>query len=292
MSQLLNSMQVAQFVDEGFLIFEGVVPEDLCAAAIAETRAAVNEDSYVDIKQQAHHFNWDDALQGSVYKQIIEMPIVQGAIQSLVGTKPLFDHFRIHRTLPTEVKGVESFLQMHQDCMLDMRPFSFDINVSIYPQAVSKDMGGTLLLPGSQYRKVHNANIHRYQHVRGSKQLVCEAGTVVIWHGNLWHSGRPNRSDSDRIMFLARFNPLQAQQKLWDMSDLDQEAVAQLMLRGHPWIGGEHPVEWLNRIRQWRYMSGDNNFDFMGYGKRICYAYEQDQVEEAYARSVLMAMPC
>lgn len=290
-NHLLDSMSVARFVDEGFLLFEGVIPEHLCQMAIEETRQMQEADAYVDIRQQPHHFDWQDALVGSAYKSIIDLPQIRGAIESLCGPDPQFDHYRIHRTLPIKSRGFEYFLHFHQDCVLDMRPLSFDVNVSIFPQAVTPEMGGTMFLPGSQYRKLHNANFYRYQHIRGSKQTVCPAGTVAIWHGNLWHSARPNISDSDRIMFLARFNPRVPQVRTWLDDEIDQNAVAQLMLRGHPWIGGEHPLEWINRIRQWRYMSNDYDFDFMGYAKRIHNAFAADDVNTLYRATTRDSIP-
>ena len=291
MEHLLGNMDVAQFVDEGYLILEGVIPDALCGEAIEETRRQEQSDAYENIRQQRHHFSWDEALNDSVYKQIIDLPTVRGAIESLCGPDPMFDHYRVHRTKPIKEKGFQSFLHFHQDCVLDMRPLTFDINVSVYPQAVTYDMGGTMFVPGSQYRRIHNNNFYRYQHIRGSKQLECKAGTVVLWHGNLWHSARPNLSDSDRIMFLARFNPRVPQIKTWNMDDLDQSAVAELMLRGHAWMGGEHPLEWVNRIRQWRYMSDDHDFDFMGYAKRILHAFPNDDLDALYRQTARESIP-
>lgn len=288
---LLTTAQMAAFVDDGFLVLEGVVPENLCAAAIAEARAATDAGTHVDIRRQPHHFPWQDALCGSAYRDILELGVVHGAIASLVGAEPQFDHFRIHRTFPMDEVDLGSFLQFHQDCQADMRPLTFDVNVSIYPQAVTRDMGGTMFLPGSHFRRVHNANLYRYQHIRGSRQLTCPAGTVVLWHHNLWHSGRPNRSASDRIMFLARFNARVPQVRLWDVSDLDQAAVAQRFLRGHAWIGGEHPIEWLNRIRLWRHLSGDADFDFMGYAKRLRHAFAADCKDHVYRATVVDGLP-
>lgn len=288
---LLTTAQVASFVDDGYLILDGVVPAELCAEAIRETRAATEDGTYQNIRHQSHHFAWKDALAGSVYKTILEDARVFGAIASLVGPDPQFDHYRIHRTLPIKDLTHTSFLQIHQDCQADMRPYTFDLNVSIFPQAVTRSMGGTLFVPGSHFRKVHNNNLYRYHHVRGSKQLTCSAGTVVLWHHNLWHSGRPNVSSSDRIMFLARFNPRVPQVRLWDTTVMDQDAVAQRFLRGHAWMGGEHPLEWLNRIRLWRHMSGDADFDLMGYAKRLRHGFTIDCTDPLYRASVVDGIP-
>lgn len=288
---LLTTMQMAQFVDDGYIVLDGVMPADLCAAAIAETRGETDTANSRDFKQQQHHFPWEEALLGSAYRDVLTLPVVRGAIASLVGPEPQFDHYRLHRTFPLTKVDIGSFLGFHQDCQADMRPYTFDVNVSIYPQAVTLAMGGTMFLPGSHFRRVHNNNLYRYQHIRGSKQLTCSAGTVVLWHGNLWHSGRPNRSDSDRIMFLARLNPRQPQIRLWDTADLDQEQVAQRFLRGHAWMGGEHPIEWLNRIRLWRYLSDDPDFDFLGYAKRLRHGFAIDCQDHCYRASVVDGIP-
>ena len=88
----------------------------------------------------------------------------------------------------------------------------FAICISIFkfpffPEDTPLESGGTLLCRGTQFRRVHEAEIKRYQNIIGQVQAVCEAGTMFFWHTNIWHSARSNFTDRDRYMFKLRLNP-------------------------------------------------------------------------------------
>ena len=48
------------------------------------------------------------------------------------------------------------------------------------------------------------------------------AGSVLVFHHGLWHSGRGNVSGPDRLMYKLRLNPSVSQVRLWDAGDLDE----------------------------------------------------------------------
>ena len=79
--------------------------------------------------------------------------------------------------------------------------YQFDLLVLFFPHDITSNMGGTLIVPSSHYRKVNGNSIKRYQHVVGEKQITCKAGTIMFLHHNLWHSGRSNNSNNERILF-------------------------------------------------------------------------------------------
>ena len=56
---------------------------------------------------------------------------------------------------------------MHQDSVIDFRENYFDIQLSFFPVDTPDEMGGTFLVPGTQYRSVRTGEIHIYQHMRG-----------------------------------------------------------------------------------------------------------------------------
>jgi len=148
-----------------------------------------------------------------------------------------------------------------------------------FPHQVTADMGGTRFLPGSHLRVVSEAAIARYQNVRGQQHVVCDAGTVLIMHHGIWHGGGMNRSDRLRYMFKIRLCPAERQERLWDTRDLrdqprtqrpifwtlsrgEDDGIATILTRPEPWF--EHDtgrLEYLNRIRLWRYLTGDEDFD-------------------------------
>ena len=116
-------------------------------------------------------------------------------------------------------------------------------------------------LPGSHFRRVHETQVGRYQHVKGMYQVVCKAGTVVAWHHNLWHGAQPNSTDDMRYMFKLRLNPTVKQQLLWNTDDLDDKGINQILFKGQPWYGQENRTEQFNRIRMWRFLTNNPTFD-------------------------------
>ena len=56
-------------------------------------------------------------------------------------------------------------------------------------------------------------------------------------------------------------NPIVRQLKLWNTHDLgDPDAISPLG-KNHQWYGNEHRIEYVNRIRFWRFIVGDDGFD-------------------------------
>jgi hypothetical protein len=94
----------------------------------------------------------------------------------------------------------------------------------------------------------------------------------------LWHGGGLNLSDRMRYMFKIRMCPTERQVRLWDDSDLpadhnaqrpifwtgekDTEHLHEILTTPEPWFEADTGrLEYLNRIRFWRYLLGDNSFD-------------------------------
>ena len=178
-------------------------------------------------------------------------------IHSLVGPDPRYDHHAAHLTPAHTRKGAN----LHQDAEYDVRRNHFDIQISFFPEDTPAESGGTLFLPGSQFRRVYESTTRRYQDVLGQVQAICDAGTMFFWHTNVWHAARSNQTDRDRYMFKLRLNPTVRQQRLWNTADLDDPDTRTDIgktLGGHiPWHGQRHRIEVMNRIRLWRYLAGD-----------------------------------
>ena len=256
----LTGNQMAQFVNNGFVRLDEVIPLDICQ----EVKDLFDGD---DLKL---HEPKDNTLESKYPKEnplykLIHVPKVKGMITSLVGANPLFDHHAIHRKQPGSINAQV----LHQDAEIDIRENAFDIQLSFFIHDVPKEMGGTRFLPGSHLRKVHETQIGRYQHVKGMIQVECKAGTVVAWHHNLWHGAQPNHTDQMRYMFKLRLNPTVTQQLLWnDEKDNEQEMRA-IMFAGQPWYGQEERIEMFSRIRMWRHLSKNPKFDHSKWYHRV-----------------------
>lgn len=272
--QLLSTRQVAEFVAKGYLSFPAVVPEDLNAAAVAEMdaiRATWGSDERKYAPDSGD--GWDSLYRDpSAVGAVLRLPVVAGAIASLVGPNPVFDHDYVHFKPAGDPFGQP----MHQDAMVDPT-LAFDIQVFYFPEAVEEGGGGTGFVPGSHLRTVHETDVGRYQHVVGERQWVGPAGSVLIFHQGLWHRGMPNPSAVDRQMYKIRLNPTVPQVLLWDTSDLAEvqngpedhifarfrhDSVAAVLRHRQPWFGeADYRLELANRSRVWRYLTGDSAFD-------------------------------
>ncbi len=264
-AHLLNSRQMASFAARGFLCFEALVPAAVNERAMREIEGGVPALAAGTPRSQCYP-------SPSVLGEILRSPEVAGIIYSLVGPEPLFDHQFVHVREPHQ----DSAQHLHGDSTIDLR-MHFDVQLMYFPHAVTLDMGGTLLVPGSQFRRINESDIGRYQNIVGQLPLVCQAGTILALHHGVWHCGRQNTSSQKRYMFKVRLNPTVRQRRLWNTDDLDESVGQQhpifspqtptddiqaILSKSEPWFeGGNGRLEILNRIKFWRFLTGDENFD-------------------------------
>lgn len=253
MKVLLSSQQMAQFVSSGFLEFPSLVPPGLNNLAL-ETMGREASGNFL-----GPTFNPVFAEESFV-AQLLCLPSVQGALISLVGPGFGIDHYALHRRPAMEEREGQP---LHADRLVDPRDRAFDVQLMYYPHAVTEEMGGTLVIPGSHLRLTNEAETARYQNLIGQKQLTVPAGTVVLLHHQLWHCGLRNRSSVDRYMFKLRLYPNVPQVRLWGTTAKgDEEAVREALVTRHAWCEGPAArLEIYNRIRLWRVMTGDESFD-------------------------------
>jgi hypothetical protein len=288
---LLSTEQMARFCDQGYLRFDSIIPAELSRRFHAEAEAP----AYGQVtREYAYHQPLarmlGGAWRGTALAEILALPAVAGLVRSLVGAEPLYDHHVNHIVESGNPLRRPGGNWIHQDHAVDLRPYTFDAVLSIFPHAVTKDMGGTLFIPGSHFRRPHDNNHYRYQHMRGSVQVECPAGTIVAWHGALWHSGRPNRSGQRRTMFKLRLNPTAPQVRLWDTSDLGTFDPWPIFRRGHPWMSN-FLVEYMHRTRLWRHLAGDPSFDPDGAWTRMGIAFDADRADPRYRVPALESVP-
>ena len=118
-----------------------------------------------------------------------------------------------------------------------------------------------MFLPGSQFRRVNETDIARYQNFVGQLPIVCKAGTLVVGHHGIWHCAQPNKTDRLRYMFKIRLNPTVRQLLLWNTDDLDDPQISRILFRNHKWYGNDDRLEYANRIKFWRFLTGNEKYD-------------------------------
>ena len=264
---LLTTAKMAEFVARGFLRFDELVPDEINQAVMAAFDKGGIEAAPAGTRLSRCY------PEPSPIGAILRMLEIQGIIHSLVGPDPLFDHHAIHVRQPREGNAQG----MHGDSIIDTR-MHFDIQLMYFPHDVPLEMGGTLLVPGSQYRRINEMDIARYQNFAGQIPMVCKAGSLLALHHGVWHCGRQNNTDHKRYMYKIRLNPVVRQYRLWNTDDLaamtggpkriftrEQNAVADvqtILSRGEAWYedaGGR--LEIINRVKMWRFLTGDESFD-------------------------------
>jgi hypothetical protein len=258
--QLLSSVEVARFTAQGFLRLDGVVPPEMNEEALGVFTAGTLPDVAYGTPVPAAF------PEGSFTRRLLGLPVVAGALESLVGPDPAVDHHFVHTRPPHE----GSAQPLHADALIDLRADAFDVQLMYYPQEVTAQMGGTLVVPGSHLRRTNESDTGRYQNLRGQTRLTCPAGTVLLLHHGIWHGGRRNDSDTVRHMYKIRFNPTVPQVRLWDTQDLESPDVREELRRTFPWYEyATGRLEIHNRILLWRSLSGDPGFDIDHWATRI-----------------------
>ena len=264
---LLNSGQVASFVARGLLRFDELVQSDINIA----TMAAIDAGTITSHPAGTHLSQCYP--EPSPIGNMLRMPEIQGIIHSLVGPDPLVDHQAVH----VRERNEEKAQGMHGDSTIDTRTH-FDIQLMYFPHDVPLEMGGTLVVPGSHFRRINEMEIARYQNFVGQIPMVCKAGTILVLHHGIWHCGRRNQTDRRRYMFKVRLNPAVRQLRLWNTDDLTAaskqhqvifggrdtsvEDVQSILAKTEPWFEyGDARLEIINRIKLWRFLTGDDNFD-------------------------------
>lgn len=278
----LTTREVAEFITNGHLRFEAIVPADINAAAREEIKTLWRERLGPDGAKPPVTGTPLSACypEPSAIGAYLRLPRVQGIIESLVGPEPTFDHDWTH---PVEA-GSTYRQPLHVDAITDTLAPSFDIQLFWYLDDVAPGEGGTRFVPGSHLRHAATG-LDRYQHLRGEQQFSGPAGTVVVCHHGLWHSGQPNPGPNDRWMHKTRLNPSTPQVRRWDTTDLDElhnaptdhlfatmqaDSVAHTFRTQHPWHSvNESRNEQIQRARLWRYLTGDDTYDVDHYLTRI-----------------------
>jgi phytanoyl-CoA dioxygenase PhyH len=259
---LLSSKEVATFVAHGFLRFDGIVPGPLCEAALVELASGGPSSPY-GASAASPEARWPGRPLHELWRDspalgpVLRLPRVAGAIDSLLGTGALYDHHYAHVIAP----GQAWSQPWHADAILDTRPLAFDIQLLFFFHDTPREMGGTMLLPGSHLRRVNESDVGRYQNFRGQLASVCDAGTLIICHHGLWHCGQPNRTSRPRTMFKLRLGPASRPLRTWDLADLDDPAVIDILRHEHPWTGSESRLEIVNRLKLWRHLTANPTFD-------------------------------
>ncbi len=266
---LLGAVEMATFVSHGCLRQDGIVPPDLCAAMLREMEAGFTPSAFnarLDTPQARWPGRPVTEIWGAntTFGKVLRLPRVRGLIESLVGPRSTYDHHWVHVLEPRH----PSAQAWHADAIIDTR-WAFDVQLFFFFHDTPREMGGTLYLPGSHLRRIHEGEVGRYHNIAGQTAMACPAGSVLACHHGIWHCGQPNRTDRHRYMLKLRLNPSVPQTRLFDVTGADSAEVYDALHSGHAWQGIDGRLDLLQRTKLWRYVSGSDDYDVEYYLTRL-----------------------
>ena len=150
-------------------------------------------------------------------QEIFDHPVVHGAMQGVLGSDYVMHSHRYCHYNPEGSDGQGFHKDTYEGDEQIRRHRCRWTMAFYYPQDVTKDMGPTAVLPGSQYYETGES-----AHEQPDLSLCGEAGTVTIVHYDLWHRATPNRSDKKRYMLKFLFSRLgEPQAPSWQSDTAD-----------------------------------------------------------------------
>jgi hypothetical protein len=258
-SQLLSSREVARYVAEGILRFDALVPAELNQRVMAAFAAGTLLDGTRyrgDVATAPRPYSLAVWSESDPLREVFALPRVRGAIHSLLGPAPLVDHPATPGLAPQSRGTVD----WHPDGEMELREDP-DLMVMYFPHDTPREMGGTMVLPGSHLHTVRCQAASRYDNYVGQRAMVCPAGTIALLHPSLWHCGQPNRSDRQRLMYKIRLCPGPRPGPTWNTDDLHDPDIARTLVRAQDWEAGDHQVGVAQRLAWWRRLSGRADLD-------------------------------
>lgn len=189
------SIDTELFADQGYVVFPG-------AFDIAALRDQLADKIAADVRSGAIR-NTDDSLRP---KNILELasvrslvtdPRLLGLVCALFPADPILCSLGANRVLPGA-----SGMGIHKDYPYFSRQKQSTggpllcVQLVLSMNGMTADNGATTIFPGS-----HRGALAR------PVPVLCEPGTLVLFHGALTHNVAPNRSALPRTNVLASFSP-------------------------------------------------------------------------------------
>lgn len=167
----LTDSQVLDFCKQGFLMLEGVVPEDINRRTFAYL-----EEHPEAMPSEILRANWS-------VDNVILNPVAAGAVRSLLGKDfglpNLMANHRSTGALPAQ--------GWHRDGGSRYGPEVNYLQVFYYPQDCTPDMGPTELVPGSHFLFSLSSYMGHYANIRDTFYSAAPAGSIFITAYNIWH---------------------------------------------------------------------------------------------------------
>ncbi len=184
----LTDTAILDFCKNGYLLLEGVVPDDVNRKAVAH----VDNNTFYEPTDILDH-DW-------FVEHVVLNPVAAGAIRSLLGanftTPVLMSNHRVHMPSPAQ--------NWHRDGMSRYGPQLHYLQVFYYPEACTPEMGPTEVIPGSHFLFQHASWMGHYGNMRHGVKTTAPAGSIFLTVYSIWH--RRSASTASGIRNLLKYS--------------------------------------------------------------------------------------
>ncbi len=184
----LKDSQVLDFCKNGFLVLEGVVPDN------------INRRTVEFLDQYPSHEPSEILSEDWFIDNVILNDQAAGAIRSLLGQNfglpIIMSNHRVN--CPSPAQG------WHRDGNSKHGPALDYLQVFYYPEDCPLDLGPTELLPGSHFLFSLSRKMGHYGGIRGAYRAAAPAGTIFLTVYSIWH--RRSVASGSGLRNLLKYN--------------------------------------------------------------------------------------
>ncbi len=168
----LTDSQVLDFCRTGFLMLEGVVPDE------------INRISFDYLEEHPEHTPIQILEEDWFVDNVILNPHAAGAIRSVLGrdfalTMPYMANHRVQ--CPETAQG------WHRDKGSVFSHELDSLQVFYYPQDTPLELGPTEVVPGSHFRYADGSAMSHYGSIRNAVSTTAPAGSIFLTVYSIWH---------------------------------------------------------------------------------------------------------
>ena len=182
----LTDKQVLEFCKQGFLLLEGVVPDE------------INRKTVEYLGKNTYYEPTEILKEDWFVENVILHPQAAGVIRSLLGAgfglPILMSQHRVKS--PTSAQG------WHRDASSKFGPELTSLQVFYYPQNTPTELGPTEILPGSHLS--YASQIGHYGSIRGAFKTTGRAGSIFVTVYSIWH--RRAASTAEGMRHMLKYN--------------------------------------------------------------------------------------
>jgi ectoine hydroxylase-related dioxygenase (phytanoyl-CoA dioxygenase family) len=203
----LDSAQIAQFAEDGYLILPALLPDDLVARLKDEVDTWV--DTGLRAKSIAAAKNPDSAttppdleIELRAHGELVAHPPLMSVLAQIMGTEFVFHHLHSDRHAP----GIAGKAWHHD---YEQRPIAERTHLMVhalhYVDGLDEDTAALTVLPGSQHEvAAKTARAHLGTDVLAGERVVgrLPSGSTVLLHSALFHARRPHPSGGRRARYF------------------------------------------------------------------------------------------